>query len=68
MTRSPSDEGMRWLRQARADLLSVQTLLAGDRFDTACYQRTDAQWAIEAAQRAAELVERLWCAQNTDNT
>ena len=133
MTRSPSNEGMRWLSQARADLLAVQTLLDGDRFDTACflsqqaaekalkaylymlgeemvlahsvaklcdqaaeynerfgdlkkeiknldqfyiearypnglpdsfpaefYQRTDAQWAIEAAQRAAELVEHLW--------
>ena len=141
MTRSPSDEGMRWLSQARADLLAVQTLLDGDRFDTACflsqqaaekalkaylymlgeemvlghsvaklcdqaaeynerfgdlkkeiknldqfyiearypnglpdsfpaefYQRTDAQWAIEAAQRAAELVEHLWSPQNTDNT
>ncbi|MEE8441027.1 MAG: HEPN domain-containing protein [Spirochaetia bacterium] len=138
MTRSPSDEGMRWLNQARADLLAVQTLLDGGRFDTACflsqqsaektlkaylylcgeemvlghsvaklcdlaaeydgrfgdlkkeiknldqfyiearypnglpdsfpaefYQRSDAQWAIEAAQRAADLVEALWSTSGT---
>ena len=138
MTRSPSDEGMRWLSQARADLLAVQTLLDGGRFDTACflsqqsaekslkaylylrgeemvlgnsvaklcdgaaeyderfgdlkkeiknldqyyiearypnglpdsfpaefYQRPDAQWAIDAAQRAADLVVRLWSESET---